>query len=326
MCAFWVLLGHCGLGLVLKANTDPVFHRIGQAYGLIVNGPAAVIVFFLISGFCIHYPYRDGAEVRLSSFYTRRFIRIGVPLLVAVPLSIILGAKYTLGDAGVLWSLICEMVYYALYPGLLLLARRFGWRILIGTAYLLAYGLVLTNPHASEYPVFGTQWNWLIGLPCWLLGCLLAQQSHRLTVPPTTGRIWAERILVVAVTVVCTFLRWHSSGFALGFCWTLNVFALCAYAWLADEIAYWRTTVPPPLLEKGGAWSYSLYIVHPLVIGVLGASTFLRQRPVIEDVLAIGIALAASYGFYRCVEKPSHLLAKQLGRRMEPQAELVAQV
>jgi len=35
------------------------------------NGPAAVIVFFVISGFCIHFPNRNGLVVRSWKLYLR---------------------------------------------------------------------------------------------------------------------------------------------------------------------------------------------------------------------------------------------------------------
>ena len=46
------------------------------------DGVAAVIVFFVISGLCVHYPYARSGHCPLPSFFARRFLRIGIPLAV----------------------------------------------------------------------------------------------------------------------------------------------------------------------------------------------------------------------------------------------------
>jgi peptidoglycan/LPS O-acetylase OafA/YrhL len=43
-----------------------------------------VIVFFVISGFCIHYPYHKGKPVLLREFLVRRCLRIGIPLSICL--------------------------------------------------------------------------------------------------------------------------------------------------------------------------------------------------------------------------------------------------
>jgi len=58
LCAFSVVLCHTQLPAKYASDTTRlIFHTIA-------NGPAAVVVFFLISGFCIHYPYSNG-QLRL---------------------------------------------------------------------------------------------------------------------------------------------------------------------------------------------------------------------------------------------------------------------
>src|SRR5438046_10115626 len=69
VCALWVLFGHLGF-LPLVAGIDRttrVGYLIAGAFANAVSGPAAVVVFFVISGFCIHYPFRGGTPVPLRS-------------------------------------------------------------------------------------------------------------------------------------------------------------------------------------------------------------------------------------------------------------------
>ncbi len=98
---------------------------------LLFNGQAAVVVFFVISGMCIHFPFRYNPEkIVLKNFYFRKFIRIGIPALLLYLISVIFGIYKSL-DA-VIWSLICELVYYLLYPLLLYgngsAIHLYGWQ------------------------------------------------------------------------------------------------------------------------------------------------------------------------------------------------------
>ena len=81
--AFIVLVGHMGLPF-------PDFNSINNIYiiyffklfGLIFNGPAAVIIFFILSGFVIHFPFINNYnKINIQSFYLRRLIRIIIPVL-----------------------------------------------------------------------------------------------------------------------------------------------------------------------------------------------------------------------------------------------------
>src|SRR5262249_21980397 len=153
----------------------------------------------------------------------------------------------------------CEEVYYLLYPLLLNLARRYGWRPLIAVAYLLSVAVAWTDPTAGDYPVYGWQLNWVLGLPCWLLGCLLAQQSDRLIEPVSRACIWRWRLTVWVAAGVLFVLRAHTP---IGYPHTLNLLAILVYFWLCAEICYNRQASPPRVLEWAGKWSYSLYLVH----------------------------------------------------------------
>ena len=56
--AFIVLVGHMGLPLPDFAYFDSVYLiNLLKLFGLIFNGPAAGIIFFILSGFVIHYPF-----------------------------------------------------------------------------------------------------------------------------------------------------------------------------------------------------------------------------------------------------------------------------
>ena len=193
--ASWVVLSHFGLPVLLQPQHSIILSAARLLRNCWANGPAAVTVFFVISGFCIHLPNRRGVAIRSwKTYFTRRYVRILIPMTVAIVLSLGVGVKLGLFSDSILWSLLCEEIYYLLYPGLLAFRNRFGWRNLMIAAWTLSVLVILTNPRAVEYPSYGPTLNWALGLPCWLLGCRLAERIDSLSQPLGTSAIWLWRI------------------------------------------------------------------------------------------------------------------------------------
>jgi peptidoglycan/LPS O-acetylase OafA/YrhL len=277
----------------------------------LMNGPAAVIAFFVISGLCIHYPNRGASTVRTFPFYVRREIRIVVPAAVTLLTFRLMGQPIKSLHDSTLWSLICEEVYYLLYPLLLVLFRRFGVRRLIVLSYVVAYALVLLNPTRNgNYIDLGWRLTWLLGLPCWLLGCELAERIDDRDDPrkATSPRaLWTMRAVVFVVSVLLSVLKFHTP---LTNVWTLDLFALLCFAWLRAEIFYYGTR-PAAWFERLGVASYSIYLTHT-------ASRALWQALGGPDInaLALPFVFACAWVFYRLVEKPSHALARSAEKRL----------
>lgn len=324
ICAFVVVLGH--IRLLGEAVHGADAHGIEKIaiglYNCSFNGPAAVIVFFVISGFCIHYPFRNGRPVVLASFFSRRFIRIIPPSL-----AFLLVSKLALNESvnpqdSVLWSIVCEVIYYLIYPVLLYLRKRSSWGVVIAIAYAgaaleLATHWSLLMPAGNSFVAMG--WStWIIGLPCWLLGCWLAENYQSFKVL-TGWQIWLVRIGVYGASVVLSLAKFHIASPLASYCITLNLFALVVCYWVGAEVAYLREHGALPALESAGRWSYSLYIVHPLVpslIALTGVAS-LAWYPK-AHLLLILIALVAAYGFYLAIEAPCHRLAVRVARKFAP--------
>ncbi len=122
--ALWVVLSHLGAPPLDSLASGTNAELIRKALIVPFSGVAAVMVFFVISGFCIHYAHMVGTRFDVVSFYLRRFTRIGLPLLVAVALHQWWGTERWLKN--VLWAVFAEMIYYALYPLLRQLMARAG--------------------------------------------------------------------------------------------------------------------------------------------------------------------------------------------------------
>ncbi len=313
--ASWVVFSHYRVPVLDTHQQGLVLWGLRALVNNLMNGPAAVIVFFIISGFCIHYPNRNGlAMPSWKLYYARRYLRILIPMTVAIGFSVPLKMQFGLFTDSILWSLLCEEIYYLIYPCLLAVRDRLGWNKLMAIAWGLALVVILTNPRAGDYASYGAKLNWVLGLPCWLLGCRLAERMDRFSgVPVSRAQIWSWRGGAWALSIASSILRFHSP---IGGPWTVSLFAIYASSWLEREIRYYRSGRRAPRLENLGEASYSIYLTHthgPALLHMLGLASLLSPAATWagEMVLCAGFAGL----FFVVVEKPSHRLARRVARQ-----------
>ena len=312
VCAVWVMLSHYGIPLPFGHQVQGLVPQI--LYSTLhsaANGVAAVIIFFVISGFAIHYPFRHGEKPAWGEYFARRYIRIGLPFLAANALVHFSGGRLTSLQNAVLWSLYAEMIYYGIYPLLMVGRRQLGWTVLLALAFMGAAAVAFVQPH-EFFNGHGTLLNWIIGLPSWLLGVRLAEDADILSVPKHS-RLVFWRIGIWSVSVFCLALEFHSpiSGSI-----TMPFFSVLVFFWLRQEIGYYKTHLPLQWLEKAGTWSYSLYLMHHPAEWVTGMLVISTDPPVLVWIMKIVMALILSYIFYLLVERPSHLLARRVKRKL----------
>jgi peptidoglycan/LPS O-acetylase OafA/YrhL len=308
--AMWVVLGHFGLPFLREPQHAPMLWILRGLLNNAFNGPAAVIVFFVISGFCIHFPNRRNAKIHSwKAYYLRRYIRILIPMMIAIVLSHPLGMQFGLFTSSILWSLLCEEIYYFLYPALMAIRNRTGWSSLMAMAGLFAFLTVLTDTHAKDYASYGSSLNWVVGLPCWLLGCIMAERFEIFRFLPTNGvQLWLWRGGIWALSAVLSVLRFHTS---IGYPWTLDLFAIIAVLWLEREVRFYYVR-GKPVLENLGEASYSIYLTHthgPAFLSMLALSL----SPISMWLWSLILCGALASAFYWLVERPSHLLARRIG-------------
>ncbi|MBV9273647.1 MAG: acyltransferase [Verrucomicrobia bacterium] len=324
ICAFIVVLFHFGLIKETVFGADPqgwlLWVKTGLTY--VFNGPAAVIVFFVISGFCIHFPFRNRPLRNLPSYFSRRLIRVGLPALIALYVWTQSGVRVTSEDPGIFWSVICEVVYYLLYPILLPIGLRTGWPVLVAITQLAAFGFAATHSADIEhvtggYPAFNW-WNWVVGLPCWITGCWLAEIFQEFP-EPGTFTIWSCRGLVFTISVAIQTARFQIGSLWAATPFTLNLFSLLVLGWLGLEIAYRRNQPAPAILEWAGQRSYSLYLTHPAVPGLLSLTIWIQPSMLggAEKMVFIVSSLPIACAFYWLLEAPSHRLAVSLSKYFE---------
>ena len=142
------LRGFAALYVVLFHALPQKIYLFGLNVGTLFRfGPESVIVFFVLSGFVIKYTYEKSRDKSFKFYFTRRFIRLYVPLIfiflmgylikcysegamVSPQLATLLGNLFMLQDVitqkphvvsgtymgnGVLWSLSYEWWFYMLF-------------------------------------------------------------------------------------------------------------------------------------------------------------------------------------------------------------------
>lgn len=315
--AFVVMLSHSNLIYVtaLKHSNYLLLRLTGYFFANAFDGTSAVIAFFIISGFVIHYPNKKGIP-SLMGFWTRRFTRIIVPLFVVV----IIGSFFNHPEKTVLWSLYCEMIYYAIYP--FLSDIKISWKGKLIAAYVVLIIIIclvtfhvldafFEKVHNNYHGFFMPVQIILMAielLPCWLLGVIIAEHIDDLK-SVTLKSVVIYRFLVFMGSWCCSVGKFH---FHVWYMASMNIFALLLFKWIEAEITYFKHNLPNPMLEKMGNFSYAIYLCHHTIYAVLGLLLYVNFYSYPFFIL---ITLAISYIFYLLVEKPSHLLARKIIRK-----------
>ncbi|MFM0349971.1 MULTISPECIES: acyltransferase family protein [unclassified Paraburkholderia] len=305
-------------------------------------GPAAVIVFFVISGYCIHNAYQRDVSLKPINYYGSRFVRIGLPLVILLCLvqPLPTGQNYL---ESVLWSLYCEMVYYAVYP--LLRARfRYIGEMIVGSAIvagaMVAVVRLVGHPacHGCVYETYGVPGTALLYAAGWISGCLIAETQRDTTQFNVRGayspftmiisrgldlstRFLARHLVALRVTVVMAgaaiMILLSGSNLKPAFVpivtpdITLPLFQFLAAIWIATETATPSEASVWTKLAALGAWSYSLYLCHKMALALLEMTQF-DSTSRFAWFVQVALAFVISYAFYRMIERPSHLVSQRL--------------
>lgn len=279
----------------------------------VFDGLAAVIVFFVISGFCIHYRYSCGQRFVLVPFLLRRLLRIAIPAVVSIALTGFLGSEARGALDAVLWSLYYEMIYYLIYPALRFLFHSLGVLACIVCSILMSIVIITLHWSVAYYWEFPIYYGWLVPFPAWLLGCLLADLVAKRRVWSRTSNIWGWRLVGLGYAAIAQAYFFHGST-KIGMPALLFPFAIYSFFWLGREIAHMRVAGTRRVLEWAGKWSYSVYLMHGMVLVSLVPPTSLD--PTLAWAIKLIAILAVSYSFYLFVERPAHRFARNVSYRL----------
>ena len=328
-------------------------------------GWVGVAIFFVVSGFCIHLSHERSRLKSFKVFFIRRFFRIYPPYLLAMlacamvyplthahtdarmadmPGQIIshIFLYFTLFDAyhgGInasLWSIAVESQLYLLYPLLLWLALRFGWRhtlwvtALIELSFRSAEGIKqFYHPWANPGGDF--IW-WYTYMPLsfwfsWSVGAVLAEaylKKQPLPFLKMPGWIWAVLFgvcyMVRPLFPFCFPLAALTTASVIAYLLSRPAFELPSKGWLGLPLRHLRWV---------GIVSYSAYLLHgpilsqvPKVVSVALHGQHLSPLLMFAAcLLSWPVVIGLASIFYRFVELPSIAWGKRIIKRIsEPPA------
>jgi peptidoglycan/LPS O-acetylase OafA/YrhL len=215
-----------------------------------------------------------------------------------------------------LWSIWCELIYYALYPILRILFARFSVFAVLIFSFAVATGVIVYTLTTQTWQGLFNAGNltWLAGMPCWILGCQLAERfaSARGGVPATAKTVWSYRAAAAGLGFASCLAMLHLH---VSFLISLQLFAVFAYFWIRSEIKWHLEKPANRYFEMLGSFTFSIYLMHMLAKSVWESMT--HSRGLSMWAVEVGFILFVSAVFYGLVERPSHLLARVLSRSSE---------
>lgn len=276
----------------------------------------AVMLFFVLSGFCIHYPYAAKARpLQLKPYAIRRFLRIYPPYLAAVLLSvlatflsfhywelrnpaaenfwrsILMTQNYPPGTGQIdlnpaLWSLPVEMELYLAYPIFYFCLARFGLTTSIGMALVATVlGQAMRYYTHLSFPEADVDWhNFSLYWLTWCGGAWIAEQQARNSLP-RCGLGWTVTMIAFLGIAICSDQKVQQSlGFtfwqyAPGERLVWGIFFFLLIAWCLRHLPYPEdnTSRIGKSLNGLGAISYSLYLTHYPFLFICGHALMGRQ-------------------------------------------------
>jgi exopolysaccharide production protein ExoZ len=302
------------------------------------TGPLAVSGFYIISGYSIAYVYfRNRLSLPfLFSFATKRFFRLAPLLWLAILLSYWIGyefsAKTLFLNATLLfgfvahdryiatgsWSIGNEIVFYALFPLLMMFQKPSAAKIwcaaVLGASLLFAVWSAFSwipaadseSVHWSRYIHPANQF-WLFAAGVFL--CLYRETAIPSRYVYSVGLIAFLAFVVLPASGNSVYEGWPRIVLCL-----LLVVIVWTCGLLQFDIPQW---VARPL-HLLGAWSYSVYLLHPVANHVVmkANEAFIHISPAIASIaLAIPLSLVMSALAYSYVEQVGMKAGKNLASR-----------
>ncbi len=287
-------------------------------------GHEIVVIFIVISGFCLALPIREDWNLDAKRFFRRRIRRILPPYYAAVGFGLIfvivltlvtktpqdyIGFPFTWSMVlshltltqnwvrrdiftldGPLWSIAVECQIYLVFPIIVLLWRKTGrWAAMV--LVFMFSSLLFKATHGGGFA------NFLFLFAEGMFGAQLAMSYKR----------WIAVLSPIYAMVIWLPLPYLLHEAAVG----MTTALLMAYlVWSPSG----NNILGSKWLVWGGSFSYSMYLIHSFFqvltyrLLVWKHVTFLTEAPshmaVFMVLAVVPIVIAGSYGFHLIFEKP----------------------
>ncbi|MCW5314774.1 acyltransferase family protein [Nostoc sp. KVJ3] len=223
--------------------------------------------------------------------------------------------------SGVYWSLAVEEHFYLLFPLLYVALRKL--RVTRRRQMLIIWGLCLVVLvwRCLQVYAFGTSTDSMhyatdTRADSILFGCALAVNNNpMLDEQHYSKKIWNYFLLPIGIILLIFSFLYRSPEFQKTFCYTIQGIGL--YPIFITAIRFPNSGLFSLLNLKWmrflGALSYSLYLVHHIVIFIV--QTYLPQlHKVPQAAISLLISFGLAYTIYQLVELPLGQLRKKFSR------------
>ena len=301
----------------------------------------AILLFFLISGFCIHFPNTSSnSQPNWKKYFKRRFWRIYPTYIFALILSALISyiCHHFFGDTNwdpekilrvstltqnyppnkgqflsnpSLWTIPLEVEFYVLYPVAFCLFSKLRSYPLALVSFVLYGTSIYLNYQGFTWFTYTFLFFW----PIWLCGAWVAQlyRDKKIYLIPRFALLLGGTTSL-ALVVVGHFNNWNPLIEYFVWAWFyIFVFVIC----LRDQ--NWLVNSPARKVFQGlamlGRVSFSLYLVHfPLLklFGYLHLHWFdLKPANFLVSISYLIPVCFLAWVFYSCVEKPIHMWSRR---------------
>lgn len=306
ICATGIMIYHYTTWSTCELSAQSFLGRIG-IYG--------VAIFYILSGLTLAYAYNNRlsfSKSDLGDFFKKRLFRI-LPLLWLATLSSIALSKKTPAIADVLlnlsglfgfikwdiyfatgaWSIGNEMVFYSLFPILLIGMNKNRYLPYIITFFILSCYLFFTFRIINQNELLAKQWhlytNPLNQIFFFYAGVLLYKLFSNTIIKKNTG-------IGIGLTGLCILSFYPSSTISIDLVSGVNriffTFSCCLICLSFYKSQYLLPQLLDTWLAFLGRASYSIYLLHPIVYAV--AKAFFKILSKHSFILPEGLLIAIS--------------------------------
>lgn len=303
------------------------------------------MLFFILSGFCIHLPIAGkNRPPNWWAYAVRRFLRIYPAYLIVVLLcllgslvwasagvdqsgelnvyaaSAVLAQNWLYGGRQIainpsLWTIPVEVEAYIFYPILIWAWRWQGLAI----AFILACSLTAIGVAFFAFGHGQASATFFKYGVIWSSGAWLAEAYAKGRAP-----IWTKWHLMGMVGTAVLTMMLGLAGvnvFYLHFGWALFSFLLLLWVLGPGETLFSANKWWVPPLVFTGTLSYSLYLLHFPLFKLAGSAWIqlygTKPESFLVPTLATLLVVPMAWVFYRLIELPFHDLARKLGSSIQ---------
>jgi peptidoglycan/LPS O-acetylase OafA/YrhL len=353
-----VVLHH--LSHLVQLAPNPPLGFVSSHFGL------GVPLFFMISAFAMYQAYFDRHDMPgfAKAFLTRRYARLlplylfmfvlwslppfslfSVSSLAALPsywtMTFALIPVYSTGYVPAAWSLGVEMLFYFMFPLMIVLCRtRLSCVVGFVVGLFLAFGMQQTIDKGYSVNVYYHAINPVLFIPCFFAGALVwlqFTQSVRAQNKPQMHMLFAAASLAAlagAWLISGAIFPYFAGHKAIFYGIQIMLFVIPFSILLFGQSAYPSTIFVNPVTRFLGTLSYSIYLlhpfvllavtkkIHPLLVGYLPGSPGLVFA--LNVLVTFAVLIPASMLTYRFIEQPGIRIGSKWAKSIEQQAALPA--